>query len=677
MILIGVDIGGTFTDFVSYDSTNSTLKTFKILSTPEDPSIAVIQGIQRISSECSEDRSEFACVHGSTVATNALLERKGANTALITTSGFKDILQIGRQNRSDLYNFFVETPEQLVPPDQRFEVTERIDSKGNVLVPLDPVELDAILLSMRDQKIESVAISLIFSFLYPAHEEMISYLLSDRGFHISISSKILPEFREYERTSTTVVNAYVSPILEKYLKQLSLILQDIHLRVMQSNGGMISIKDAQEHGVRCILSGPAGGVIGAEFISKEATLNARKNQSGRKDKVRLITFDMGGTSTDVSLIDGSPGLTSDSIIDGNPIRIPMLDIHTIGAGGGSIAYIDHGGALRVGPMSAGADPGPACYGKGELPTVTDAHMVLGRINPDVFLGGSMPLDRSRSILAISTLAGRLGIDTTHTALGIIEIANAHMTRALRVISVERGHDPRDFTLFAFGGAGGLHASDLARSVGIHRVIISPYASTLSALGMLTTDIVKDYVQTVMLPGDYPIPKMKEKFESLRRKAIDEFTDEGISEHNINFKSSLDMRYKGQSYELNIPFNHNIFKSFESAHQNLYGYSNPNFAIEIVNLRLRGIGKMPKIKLFPQKYSYTTSESALLEHQRIMFSQGEVLTPIYKGELLKFGNQLIGPAIVVRSDTTILLNQNDECTIDPFLNMIITINRFNS
>jgi N-methylhydantoinase A len=674
MIRIGIDIGGTFTDFVVYEPSDGQIRTFKLLSTPGDPSKVVIDGINQIVERYASIKQPFTCIHGSTVATNALLERKGARTALITTSGFKDILLIGRQNRTELYNFSVEAPKPLIPQDQCYEVNERIDAKGNVLTPLDTQSLVEILSKMQEQKIESVAVSLLFSFLNSEHEDIIFNELSGHGFHLSISSKVLPEFREYERTSTTAVNAYVSPILEDYLTQLALTLEDINLRVMQSNGGMISINEARNNGVQCILSGPAGGVIGADFIIKEIELKTNRDLTGNGNSVKIITFDMGGTSTDVSLIDGTPSLKNDSIIDSYPIRIPMLDIHTIGAGGGSIAYKDLGGALRVGPDSAGADPGPACYGKSNLPTVTDAHMVLGRIMPDLFLGGNMPLDRSRSIRAITSLANELGMDINRTALGIIDIANAHMTRALQVISVERGYDPREFTLVAFGGAGGLHAGELAQMVGIQRIIISPFASTLSALGMIAANVVKDYVQTIMLPGDTSFELIAEEYKSLILRIQKEFAAEGLHESEIQIQRTLDMRYKGQSYELNVLFDPHFIESFENNHQTLYGYSNPNLLIEIVNIRVRAQATSPKPKIFTQDLTSSSPVHALSGDRRVIFPDEEILIPIYRGEKLRFGNHITGPALVVRSDTTILLNPGDECEIDEFLNMVIIPNK---
>ncbi len=531
-IRIGIDIGGTFTDFVIFDSATGKILTFKLPSTPHDPSEAVLQGIKNLgnlvtgspkpSVAPSPSDPNLSIIHGSTVATNALLERKGAATALITTRGFKDVIQIGRQNRPALYDFTTAPPEPLIPLELRFTLDERVDQFAQVLTTLDLDQVDELITEINQVRstdgrthptIESIVVVFLFSFANPKHEQIVAKKLRTAGYFVSASHEILPEYREYERTSTTVVNAYVSPVLDRYLKRLQENLPaNTPLQIMQSNGGSISVTEARKSGVRCILSGPAGGVVGCQYIGDLA------RDVLHPSNLRLLTFDMGGTSTDVSLIDGQPQVTSEAEVGGLPIRVPVLDIHTIGAGGGSIAYLDAGGALRVGPESVGAVPGPACYGRSavnSLPsadapnaslstTVTDANLLLGRIPADYFLGGKMPLFPDLAEAAITPLAHQMGLTLTETALGILEIANAHMERALRVISVERGHDPREFTLLSFGGAGSLHAADLARRLRIPRVLIPPYAATLSAFGMLAADVVKDYTQTVMLPGGTPI-----------------------------------------------------------------------------------------------------------------------------------------------------------------------------
>jgi N-methylhydantoinase A len=653
---IGIDIGGTFTDFVCFDPKNGNLTTFKLLSTPRNPAEAMLAGLDSISANNGRK-----IIHGSTVATNALLERKGVRTALIATNGFRDVLQIGRQNRPHLYDFFADPPPPLVPDEWRLEVTERVNHKGEIQIPLDISELDTLIPFLKDDQIQSVAVSLLFSFLSPQHEQNISAKLQKNGFFTSISSDILPVFREYERTSTTVINAYVSPILDTYVEELERNLPHDELHIMQSNGGSISPTEARQNAVRCILSGPAGGVVGANAVASIA---------GYK---RIITFDMGGTSTDVSLVDEEIQVITEADVGGYPVRVPILDIHTVGSGGGSIARVDAGGALRVGPESAGADPGPACYGKGIEPTVTDANLVLGRIAADYFLGGQMELDEKAAHQSIETLSKKLHLHPEKAALGIIEIANAHMERALRVISIERGHDPRHFSLVSFGGAGGLHAADLARGLNIPNVVIPPQAATLSALGMLMADVVKDYSLTVMMPGDSPISEINKLFTSLNQQGQKEIADEGIPKKNIMVEPSLDIRYYGQSYELTIPFTPDYLDKFHQVHNELYGYANNSGEVEIVNLRVKAIGQvekptLPRLSDPPEK----DSSSAILHEKKVLFSSGQQKTRFYDGDRLKYGNVIMGPAIVLRPDTTILIGISDTAQVDQFANLIITI-----
>jgi N-methylhydantoinase A len=725
---IGVDIGGTFTDFVIFDPTSGNLESFKIASTPADPSEAVLQGLDRISEQFSVISSQssahrqmniehWGIIHGSTVATNALLERKGALTALITTNGFQDVLQIRRQERPDLYDFNTTPVAPLVPAEYRLEVNERVDSLGDVLVSLNDEQIEEIIDSLKRpqtadssnksavggqrSEIESVAVCLLFSFLHPEHEQRITEKLRAAGFFASASHEILPEYREYERTSTTVVNAYVSPVLDRYLSKLENVLSHqsnvgpprlptTTLQIMQSNGGSISVGEAKASGVRCVLSGPAGGVVGCQYIGQ--LTNNGKTTATSASNLQLLTFDMGGTSTDVALIDGEPHITSEAEVGGHPISIPLLDIHTIGAGGGSIAYIDAGGALRVGPESAGADPGPACYGKSvasgqwavtsdtalqasrsaRAPTVTDANVVLGRIPADDFLGGAMPLYPELARAAIRELGIQLGLTATETALGIIEIANAHMERALRVISVERGYDPRDFNLLSFGGAGGLHAANLARSLHIPKVLIPPYAATFSAFGMLAADVIKDYTQTVMLPGDSESDEIKKRFAPLIRNAKNELLSEEIDPDHIQLFPALDMRYRGQSYEINIPFEADYIAAFHQAHQLNYGYNRAEADMDIVNLRLRAVGNVPSPEIAPLPMGESDAGGAFVEFRPVTFPTGDRDIAFYRGEKLLPGNEIQGPAIVMRDDTTILIAEQDHACVDRYLNLVLDI-----
>ncbi|MEJ2556724.1 MAG: hydantoinase/oxoprolinase family protein [Anaerolineae bacterium] len=670
---IGIDIGGTFTDFVVFDETSGNFRTFKILSTPHDPAQAVLQGLEQVSDKASTEGEnseigELSIIHGSTVATNAVLERKGARTALITTRGFRDILSIGRQIRSDIYDFFADRPPPLIPAERCLEITERVDHYGQVLVSLNQDELPTLIEELRAEGVESVAVSLIFSFLHPEHEAWLARSLREAGFFVSPSSEILPEFREYERASTTVINAYVSPIMDQYIGRLEKQLTASDFRIMQSNGGSIRATQARDQAVRSILSGPAGGVVGATHVAQAAGFQ------------QVITFDMGGTSTDVSLSHGDIQVTTEAEIGGLPIRIPVIDIHTVGSGGGSITYVDAGGALRVGPQSAGADPGPVCYGRGgRQPTVTDANLVLGRLAPDYFLGGRMPLDLQTANDALSELARRAnllsqpGLSLAQTAaMGVIQVVNAHMERALRVISVERGYDPRDFVLVSFGGAGGLHACDLARHLGIGRVLIPPGASTLSAFGMLTADAVKDYVQTVMLPGHTSHEELERQLAPLAERGLREVQAEGVPPDQISLYREVDMRYLGQSYELTVPLTPGFADDFHSVHHQVYGHSEPSAPVEVVNVRLRAVGAITAPPL-PQAEAGLADPSQALSDRRPVVLDGDVAeVPFYLGERLRPGHVIPGPAIIAQKDTTDFLSSNDRAIVDTQYNLVIEI-----
>jgi N-methylhydantoinase A len=654
ILQVGIDIGGTFTDFVVYQPTTGELDTFKLLSTPADPSQAVLRGLTQIYTRqhSAAGPLQTAIIHGSTIATNALLERKGARMAFIATRGFGDLLQIGRQNRPELYDLFADPPPALAQPGLRYEVDERVTSSAEILQGLDPLQVAALIPVLRAAQVESLAVCLLFSFLRPEHEQTLARMLRAAGFFVSVSSEILPEFREYERASTTAVNAYVSPALDRYLGYLESAVANIPaddsvstshpttLRIMQSNGGQISPAEARRQGVHCILSGPAGGVIGANHVAALSSLAQGENQA-----IRLITFDMGGTSTDVSLIDGQPQVTREAIIGGCPICIPLLDIHTIGAGGGSLARLDAGGALQVGPQSAGADPGPACYGRGDQPTVTDANLLLGRLVPDYFLGGQMPLDLERARLALQRLGNELGLSAEQAALGIIEVVNAHMERAMRLVSVERGHDPRRFTLLSFGGAGGLHAADLARRLGMPRLIIPPLASTLSAFGMLAAQAIKDYSQTVMLPGDTPRQTLAAVLAPLAQRGLHDLQSEGFSAEAIHLEQAADLRYLGQSYELSVPIDPldedttHLLAAFHTQHQRLYGYSRPQAPVEVVTLRLRAVGRVQPPGLQRLPLPLPAQSQHHLRCARLFSHPAHSAYPVTAASLCVLGNTL--------------------------------------
>ncbi len=665
---VGVDIGGTFTDFVVYNPQDGSLDTFKIPSTPGAPEQAVLAGLARLGNV-----GRLAVVHGSTVATNALLERKGAATALITTAGFADVVQIGRQNREELYSLQPTALPQIIPPGLRLEVEERIGATGAVLAPLAQGAPETIVGKVQNLGgVESVAVCLLFSFLHPAHEAALAQALRTAGYFVSASHEVLPEFREYERTATTVVNAYVSPVMDRYLALLEAGLDAQNpgssLRVMQSNGGSISIAEARRQAVRCILSGPAGGVVACSALASPT------GQGG------WVTFDMGGTSTDVSLIadlQRGPQTTTEAVIGGLPVRIPVMDIHTIGAGGGSVADMDTGGALGVGPQSAGALPGPACYGRtpaGQplLPTVTDANLALGRLLPGHFLGGQMPLFPELARQALAPLAKKLGLSIEETALGIVAVVNAHMERALRVISVERGHDPRACTLISFGGAGGLHAASLARRVGIPRVMVSPYASTLSALGMLLADVIKDYTQTVMLSGESANAALPAAFAPLLERARGELQAEGVPPNQVHLESLLDVRYTGQSYELTVDFAPGWEETFATTHEKQYGYR-ANLPLQVVNIRVRGVGRVERPQPAPAAAPRPTgSPLPTLGTYPVTLESGLAEVVCYPGEQLLPGDAFTGPALVVRPDTTVLLHSGDQAFVDFSGNLVIEV-----
>lgn len=652
---IGIDTGGTFTDFIVFDPTSGQLDTFKRLSTPHDPAEAILHGLAGLKAAGPRQ-----IVHGSTVATNAVLERKGANVALVNTEGFRDLLHIGRQNRPALYDLLADPPAPLVPRQHRLEIRERVAADGSIQTTLDEAALDALVANCQREGIEAVAICLLFSFANPAHEQAIAARFVAAGFNVSASHQILPEFREYERASTTVLNAYVSPVMSRYLGALAAALPGDHLQVMQSNGGMASPLQAGQQAVRCILSGPAGGLVGAQVVAHAAGHS------------RVLTFDMGGTSTDVALIHGSAQVSRNSHIGGLPVHVPMLAIHTVGSGGGSIAWRDAGGGLQVGPHSAGANPGPAAYGRGTLPTVTDANVLLGRIQPHLFFGGQMPLDAGRASAAFEALGAELGLTAEECALGALQIANAHMARALRVISVEKGHDPQYFTLLAFGGAGGLHAAALARALGMPRVLVPRHAATLSALGMLLADVVKDHSRTVMLPGDTALAEIEAHMAPMLESGRAELAAEGVAAADMQFHASADLRYAGQSFELNVPLTPQLLAEFHRAHEESYGYQNTAAQVEIVNLRLQAIGRTQRPSLPSFEPHGAPADAALLGRYPVLFEHARVETPFYDGSLLGAGQQFPGPAVVVRPDTTILVGQGDTAEVDRFLNLIVTI-----
>ncbi|HZC06557.1 MAG TPA: hydantoinase/oxoprolinase family protein [Ktedonobacterales bacterium] len=652
--LVGVDTGGTFTDFVLIQ--DGAVRIHKEVSTPDDPSRAILNGLTALGVQ----GSRLTMIHGSTVATNAVLEREGAHVGLITTAGFADVLEIGRQTRPRIYGFEMRREPPLVPARLRLEVNERLDEQGRALTPLDPASVTEALATLRRERVESVAICLLFSFANPEHEHAIAEQARAAGLYVSASADVLPEFREYERASTVTLNAYVGPIIDRYLGQLERGLPpDTPLRVMQSNGGSISAATARREAARTLLSGPAAGVVGAAFMAEASGFD------------EIISFDMGGTSTDVAHVAGAIAQTSEGSIGGYPMRLPMIDIHTVGAGGGSIAWFDTGGALRVGPASAGANPGPAAYGRGGTePTVTDANIVLGRLIPEQVLGGALAIDPAAARESVAKIARQLALTPEEAALGMLRIVNAHMEGAIRVISVQRGYDPRACALVAFGGAGPLHACELAASLRIPRVLIPPVAGVLSALGMLAADIIKDYVRTIMLPlagsDDVIAATLARLVEQGRR----DLSEEDCADERIIIERALDLRYMGQSYELTVPFDEgtDMASAFHRAHAQRFGYSDEREPVQVVNVRVKARGRVDPPRLPRHADDVMAARAERTEWRRVAFSgaDGKLIwhdTPVYLRERLTPGAALAGPAIIAQYDTTSVLPPGWSATVD--------------
>lgn len=720
-LVVGVDTGGTFTDAVVWDGRE--FHVAKALSTPDNPARAVLEVLARLgvalggpaderdrdlvrarggdspragSDDPADDREGrgrgasardrawsggpnvaeagdggpdaaeaedggIRVIHGSTVATNALLERKGAVTALVTNQGFTDVIEIGRQARPRLYDLHCRRPEPLVPRHLRFGAPGRVDARGRRVEPLTEAEARDIAARVARSGAASVAVCLLFSFLDPRHERLLERELLAAGLRVSASHRVLAEFREYERTATTVVNAYVAPVMSRYLEVLERELGGrARLRVMQSNGGVIRASTAMAEPVRTILSGPAGGLTGAFELARAAGFS------------RLATFDMGGTSTDVALCDGAPGLTYEAEVGGLPVRTPMCDIHTVGAGGGSIVAADAGGALTVGPESAGADPGPVVYGRGQALTVTDANVFLGRIDPERFLGGAMRLYPERLPERFAALGRRLGLSPPEAAEGVLAVAEATMERAIRVISVARGHDPADFTLVSFGGAGGLHAVALARALGIRTVLIPRFPGLLSALGMVMAEVVKDYSATVMLPhGPDTAADLAARFGPMEDAARRDLAREGLAGDRMAFTRLADLRYRGQSFELSTPLGPDLAGAFHALHHKTYGYARPDRPIEVVNIRLRATGRtdrpaLPRLSARPGR----TARDAAVGRTRTRFAGREHEAAIMERERFFPGAAFDGPAVVVETSATTFVPPGCAVRVDEYGNLIL-------
>jgi N-methylhydantoinase A len=661
MLKIGIDTGGTFTDFIVLDGAG--VRTLKLLSTPANPAAAILHGLQ----ELARDLDELEILLGSTVATNALIERKGAKTALVTTKGFEDVLEIGRQNRPRIYSLFPSRPEPLVPRRFRLGITERTLYDGTVLITLKTSELPGLERFLRRHRIESLAVCLLFSYANPAHEKQIGRFLRNLNIPISLSHLILPEFREFERTSTTVVNAYLAPLMGRYLGKLERSLRSRpskrqnRLRIMQSNGGAVPAAVAVREPVRTILSGPAGGVAGAWHAARLAGFR------------NILSFDMGGTSTDVSLCEEGIRITSESVIADCPVSVPVIDIHTVGAGGGSIARVDEGGALRVGPESAGADPGPICYGRGDRITVTDANLYLGKLAADYPLGGTLYLKPDRLEAAFQSLGRETGAATPlEAAQGVIDVANANMEAALRVISVERGHDPRDFVLVTFGGAGGLHAAALAASLSIPKILIPSNPGLLSALGVLLADNVRDFSKTLMLrTARLDTRKLEAQFAILEAKGSASLRREGYGPDQVRLERWMDMRYRGQSFELSLPFSQGYEREFHRRHEKRYGYADASRESEIVTIRVRAAGISKKPRVTAEKPGTPDPGKAFIHEKDACFEGKIRRTRIYERERLRAGNRIEGPALVFEYSASTAVPPGFRCEVDRHRNLVLT------
>jgi N-methylhydantoinase A len=686
---IAIDTGGTFTDCVWVQG--GQLKTLKVFSTPDDPSRAIADALKKIGEpsalgrEKSKSRNApVTLLHGTTVGTNALLQRKGARVALITTAGFEDVIEIGRQARPRLYDFFFDRVEPLVPRAMRFGVAERTDAEGNVLQRPSKAESMQLADAVNRSNPDSIALSFLFSFASAENELAVADVLKELGKPLSMSHKILPEFREYERVSTIVVNAYLQPLIQSYMEKFSDRVAQYfahsmirhgarekaapRIFVMQSNGGITALESAAREPVRTILSGPAGGLVGAAA------------SAARSGFEKILTFDMGGTSTDVAAVQGEARVGSQSEVAGFPVGVPMLEIHTVGAGGGSLARFDAGGALRVGPESAGSDPGPICYGRGTKPTVTDANLLLGRLRADHFLGGDFTLDFERTRrLTLEWLKNQNShLSLEQFAAGVVRVVNANMERALRVVSIERGYDPRDFALVAFGGAGGLHACELAEALTIPTVIIPARPGALSAFGILVSDVVRDYSRTLLRRFDDPVakPKLESEFRKLEAAAEKEFRGEGwrgVAE----FERSLDLRYRGQGYELNVPVTKNVVDQFHEEHQRRYGYHHPEREIELVTVRLRARLRTPPLLTRPKSKLARTvrtaaAEPAPLELTQVFFNDRPVRTPVFQRAGFVPGQVLRGPAIVTEYSATTVIPRGKQFWMDAAENLVIKI-----
>jgi len=681
---LGVDVGGTFTDVALWDAERGQLAVFKLPSTPHDAAEGILAGIRAITAREQVAAAALGFVaHGTTVATNALLEGKGARTALITTRGFRDLLEIARQKRPDLYDLQADKPPPLVPRHLRAEVRERLLPDGTVHEKLDAESvaraLEALVAAANDggPALEAVAVCFLYSFLDPTHERAAAALIRARlpGCHLSLSSEISPEFREYERLSTTVLNAYLGPLISRYVSRFADEVRRLGIPrapfINQSNGGIISVTTAARHPVRTLLSGPSAGVIGAAWAARQVSVTS------------LITFDMGGTSTDVARVErGEPIIAGERAISGHPVRIPTLEIESVGAGGGSVAWVDSGGALKVGPESAGAYPGPACYGRGGVrPTVTDANVVLGRLSAAHLLDGDMALRPELAARAIESLAAQLGVSAVDAARGVLAVVQTNMLGAIRVVSVRKGYDPRAYTMVAFGGAGPLHAAALARDLGIREVLVPPTPGILCALGLLVEPLRLDLVRTrVQLLDTLTAAELDQLFTDMAAEGAAWLDGEAVPAPRRRLVRALDMRYLGQNFELTVAAPPGgpgapeaLHQAFLREHERVYGYAAPDESVQIVAVRLTALGEPEPLRLAALPAAPGPSPEAARAGERPVYfdePRGFAPTPIYRRERLLAGHVLAGPAIVEQMDSTTVVLPGAHARVDAHGNLVI-------
>jgi N-methylhydantoinase A len=675
---VAVDTGGTFSDFVYLNEETGAVSITKVPSTPDDPSRAILQGIEALIAQGVAAAAVSYFCHGTTVGTNALLEGKGVRTGLLVTEGFRGIYEVAEQARpygTAIFDVMYDKPAPLVPPSLTGEVRERVDFRGDVLVPLDEAALRATLRGLKTQAIESLAVCLLFSFLHPQHEARVGEIAKEEmpGYNISLSSEILPQIREYYRLSTTVINAYLQPILARYVANLDRRLAEAGVAtrqkyIMQSNGGMSTFAEVARTAVTTVLSGPAGGVTAGVSASRMGGF------------ANLITFDMGGTSCDVALIkDGEPIFSSRGKIEGRDLAVPMMDINTVSAGGGTIARVDRFGVLEVGPQSAGAVPGPCCYGRGgEAVTVTDCNLLLGYLSADNFLGGRMRLDRAKAVQAIARVAKALSLDSLAAAEGIIRIIDVKMEEAIKAISTMRGHDLRDFFLLAFGGAGPLHAARMARDLGMAGVIVPLYPGVFSAIGLLMSDVKHDYIRSRMTPiGELKSSDVETVFAQLEGQARQDLQRDGFADKDIRIERALDMRYAGQGYEITMSCTADqtralalLRKEFDLEHQRQFGHSAPDEPVEVVSYRVRGVGLVPAVSMPKYAPQGLKLSDALRETRQVRFDGKMIACPVYQRENLDVGLTLRGPAILDQFDCTTVICAGQVARIDEWKNLIV-------